>query len=130
MPKKTFSRHHFTAADYPATYRQREVEIIVEKIRAHVSLIISSLGGGGKTHLAQFLVANQAFKQHYFSNDADDFAFFLFDCNAVATDDEKDLLRMMVVELGEQAGLETNEWLRGQTRAELINHKFPKAKIS
>lgn len=121
MAKKTFSGHHFTAAGYPAIYRQQEVEIIVEKIRANDSLIISSLVGGGKTHLVQFLVANQAFKQHYFSNDADDFAFFLFDCNALATDDEKDLLLMMIVELGEQAGLETSKWLRGQTRAELVN---------
>lgn len=121
MTKKTFSGHHFTAAGYPAIYRQREVEIIVEKIRAHASLIISSLGGGGKTHLVQFLVANQAFNQHYFSNDADDFAFFLFDCNAVAPDDEKGLLRMIIIELGEQAGLETSKWLHGQTYAELVN---------
>lgn len=121
VAKKTFSGHHFTAAGYPATYRQEEVEIIVEKIRAYTSLIISSLGGGGKTHLTQFLVANQAFKQYYFSNDADNFTFFLFDCNAVATDDEKDLLRLMIVELGEQSGLKVSEWLRSQTRAELVN---------
>lgn len=121
MTKKTFSEHRITAAGYPATYRQREVEVIVENIRARTSLIISSLGGSGKSHLARFLVSNQAFKQYYFSDDADDFAFFLFDCNAVATDDELEVLRLMIFELGKEAGQETGEWMLSQSRTELVN---------
>lgn len=120
MEKKASSRHHFTASDYPPSYRQQEVEIIVQKIRARESLIVSSLGGSGKTHLVQFLVANQGFRQHYFRDDTNDFDFFLFDCNAVAPNNTASLLRIMIAELGEQAGLEVGDRLRSQTNEEFI----------
>lgn len=119
-PKRNFPESHFTASKYPATYRQREVNLIVQKVRSRQSLIVSSLGGGGKTHLMQFLVANRKFRQRCFPNDADDFAFFLFDCNAVVSNDLNGLCRLLISELGERADLDVGRYLRYQASEELL----------
>jgi hypothetical protein len=119
MEKKASFKYHFTAASYPASYRQREAAIIVQKIRARESLLISSLAGSGKTHLMQFLVANQGFKQRYFSDRSEQFRFVLFDCNAVIPD-AVGFFRMLIAELVVQTGLEIENHLRSQSLEGLI----------
>jgi hypothetical protein len=114
------SAYHFSAASYPATYRQREVETIVAAIRARKSLLVSGLAGMGKSHLMRFLVSNEAFRQLYFPEDATDFAFFFFDCNAMDSEDERSFYRVVITELCQQAGLETGDRLQGVTNEELL----------
>jgi hypothetical protein len=112
--------YHFSAASYPATYRQREVETIVSAIRARKSLLVSGLAGMGKSHLMRFLVSNEAFRQRYFPEDATGFAFFFIDCNAMDSEDERSFYRVVITELCQQAGLETSERLQGVTSEELL----------
>jgi len=107
--------YHFSAASYPATYRQREVETIVAAVRARKSILVSGLAGMGKSHLMRFLVSNEAFRQHYFPKDATDFAFFFIDCNAMDSKDERSFYRVVITELCQQAGLETGDKLQGMT---------------
>ena len=113
------SDHHFSAASYPATYRQREAETIVAAIRARKSILISGPAGVGKSHLVRFLASNKDFKQHYFPEDGTDFAFFFVDCNAMDSD-EGSFYRTIVTELRRQTGLETDDRLQGITDAELL----------
>jgi hypothetical protein len=112
--------YHFSAASYPATYRQREVETIVAAIRARKSILVSGLAGMGKSHLMRFLVSNEAFRQRYFPEDATDFAFFFIDCNAMDSEDERSFYRVIITELCQQAGLETGDRLQGVTSEELL----------
>jgi hypothetical protein len=112
--------YHFSAASYPATYRQREVKTIVAAVRARKSLLVSGLAGMGKSHLMRFLVSNEAFRQLYFPEDATDFAFFFFDCNAMDSEDERSFYRVVITELCQQAGLETGDRLQGVTNEELL----------
>jgi hypothetical protein len=112
--------YHFSAASYPATYRQREVETIVAAIRARKSLLVSGLAGMGKSHLMRFLISNEAFRQRYFPEDATDFAFFFIDCNAMDSEDERSFYRVVITELCQQARLETGDRLQGVTSEELL----------
>jgi hypothetical protein len=114
------STYHFSAASYPATYRQREVKTIVAAIRARKSLLVSGLAGMGKSHLMRFLVSNEAFRQRYFPEDITDFAFFFIDCNAMDSEDERSFYRVVITELCQQARLETGDKLQGVTSEELL----------
>jgi len=114
------SRHHFSAASYPATYRGREVETIVAAIRARKSILISGLAGMGKSHLVRFLASNENFRQRYFPKDSTDFAFFFVDCNAMNSQGEGSFYRTIITELRQQTGLETGHRLQGMTNAELL----------
>jgi DNA-binding winged helix-turn-helix (wHTH) protein len=112
--------YHFPAASYPATHRQREVEIIVAAVRARKSILISGPSGMGKSHLMRFLVSNQDFRRFYFPKDAANFAFFLFDCNALESEDERSFYRVVITELCQRAKLEIGNKLQGTTREELL----------
>jgi len=112
--------YHFSAASYPATYRQREVETIVTAVRARKSILVTGLAGMGKSHLMRFLVSNEAFRQRYFPRDPTDFAFFFIDCNAMDSEDERSFYRVVITELCQQARLETGDKLQGVTSEELL----------
>jgi hypothetical protein len=118
--RKMVPIYHFSAASYPATYRQREVETIVAAIRARQSILVSGLAGVGKSHLMRFLVSNRSFRQHYFPKDAPDFTFYLFDCNAMDSEDERSFYRVVITELCQQARLEINNGLQAVTKEELL----------
>lgn len=112
--------YHFFAATFPATFRQREIETLVAAIRAKKSILVSGLAGSGKSHLARFIVFNEAFKKHYFPEDITDYAFFFVDCNAVNSRDERSFYRTVITAVCQQAGLGMADRLKGETVEELL----------
>jgi hypothetical protein len=112
--------YHFFAATFPAIFRQREVETLVAAIRARKSILVSGLAGSGKSHLARFIVFNEAFKKHYFPEDIADYVFFFVDCNAVNSRDERSLYRTVITAVCQQAGLGIGDRLKGETVEELL----------
>jgi len=111
---------HFSAASYPPTYRQLEVQPIVAAIRGHWSIVISGLAGAGKSHLMRFLASNEAFKAHYFGKDNTNLTFVFVDCNLMDERDEQGFYQGLIATLGQQCTLIGHVDLQGATDVELV----------
>jgi hypothetical protein len=91
-------------ANYPPSYRAREVSAILRAIRARQSVLICGLGGSGKSHLLRFLVFHPTLVEQL---DVPSVMRLYLDCNAAIADDAAGVFRALLIETGADTPLPT-----------------------
>ncbi|HKJ27940.1 MAG TPA: winged helix-turn-helix domain-containing protein [Anaerolineales bacterium] len=84
--------------NYPAGYRQNEIQQILRAVRAGESAALVGLSGAGKSNLVGFLT-----NRWPLPGETDDIRFALLDCNSLPQPDTPTLLKHLRTALGDES---------------------------
>jgi DNA-binding winged helix-turn-helix (wHTH) protein len=89
----------FKEAEFPANYRQAEVERIMGAVYKSRSIAVTGLAGMGKSNVVRFIVSHPQVKQRYLKERANDCVFVHIDCAGLAQAGEAEILVEIIVQL-------------------------------
>ncbi len=89
----------YKEAEFPADYRQAEVERIMSAVYKSRSIAVTGLAGMGKSNVVRFIVSHPQARPRYLKERANDCVFVHIDCAGLAQNDEAEILAEISAQL-------------------------------